>query len=133
MTSTNLGSIHGFHDEPSQFQGGVSIVRGDPPLLQGELQLLLCDALMLMIVDTLRSKDEQQWIQNELQWLHDEPPQLHGEPPRLQGKPRSSRMILHCSRVTLPCSRVNLNESLVALNCSRLTFYGSRMSQSDSG
>jgi hypothetical protein len=28
---------------------------------------------------------------------------------------------------------VNLNESLVALNCSRLTFYGSRMSQSDSG
>ena len=54
MTSTNLGSIHGFHDEPPQFQGGVSIVRGDPPLppvfqvgtplLQGDppkLQILL--------------------------------------------------------------------------------------------
>jgi hypothetical protein len=41
----------------------VSIVSGDPPLLQGELQLLLCDALMLMI-DTLRPKNEQQWIQN---------------------------------------------------------------------
>ena len=74
MTSTDLGSIHGFHDEPPQFQGVVSIVRGEPPLLQGELQLLLCDALMLMI-DTLRPKNEQQWIQNELLLLHDEPPQ----------------------------------------------------------
>jgi hypothetical protein len=85
----------------------VSIVRDEPPLLQGEFRLPLGDPPMLKI-NTLRPKYVQQWIQNELLWLQDKPPQLQGEPPRLQDDPS-------LFQGEPPLLQVNLNESLVTI------------------
>jgi hypothetical protein len=94
MTSTNLGSIHGFHDEPPQFQGGVSIVRGDPPLppvFQVGTPLLQGDPPKLQILfsclELASTAPNFSLRMNCYDWPQGMPPRLQRGPSRIQWEP----------------------------------------------